>query len=92
MSQNDIFVFLLFRNPHAKGTKAPVSFANIEMWLQRCNDIAEYIFALKMKKATRGFLLFRRSNAKLILLMEFQTPFMDFGQFNVQRTFVQSHK
>ena len=54
MSQNVIFVFLLFRNPHTKGTKAPVSLANIEMWLQRCNDIAEYIFALKDEKGNIG--------------------------------------
>ena len=47
---NLAFDLLNSRNPHAKGTKAPVSLANIEMWLQRCNDIAEYIFTLKDEK------------------------------------------
>ena len=44
---NLVFDLLNSRNPHAEGTKAPVSLKNLEIWLDSCNNITEYIFALK---------------------------------------------
>ena len=42
-----MFDLLNSRNPYAHGTKAPVSLHNLERWNDSCNNIAEYIFALK---------------------------------------------
>ena len=44
---NIVFDLLNSRNPHAQGSKAPVTLKNVEGWLNSCNDIAKYIFALK---------------------------------------------
>ena len=44
---NLVFDLLNSRNPYAEGTKAPVSLKNLEIWLDSCNNTAEYIFAPK---------------------------------------------
>ena len=47
---NLVFDLLNSRNPYAHGSKVPVSLQNVESWFHSCNDIAEYIFALKDEK------------------------------------------
>ena len=47
---NVIFDLLNSRNPHGQGSKAPVSKDNLEMWLNTCQHIAQYIFSLKDEK------------------------------------------
>ena len=44
---NTIFDLLNSRNPHSKGTKAPVSKENIVQWTKTCEDISNYVFGLK---------------------------------------------
>ena len=47
---NVIFDLLNSRNPHGQGSKAPVPKDNLEMWLNTCQHIAQYIFSLKDEK------------------------------------------
>ena len=47
---NIIFDLLNSRNPHGQGTKAPVTQGNLQVWLDTCQDIANYIFGLKDEK------------------------------------------
>ena len=47
---NVIFDLLNSRNLHGQGSKAPVSKDNLEMWLNTCQDITQYIFSLKDEK------------------------------------------
>ena len=47
---NLVFDLLNSRNPYAHGTMGPISLQNLERWNESCNNIAEYIFALKDEK------------------------------------------
>ena len=38
------------KNPFAKGNKAPVSLENLAAWIDKCQKLADYLFALKDEK------------------------------------------
>ena len=38
------------KTPFAKGNKAPVSLENLAAWIDKCQKLADYLFALKDEK------------------------------------------
>ena len=45
-----LFDLLNSQNPHAKGTKAPVTLQNMKYWIMKSEDISRFIFNLKDQK------------------------------------------
>ena len=53
LKQMDVaFDILNSKNPFSKGNKAPVTLESLPSWVQKCEDISEYIFNLTSEQGT----------------------------------------